>query len=102
MRFRDVNIRHEARADLFEIYDYLASRRSRDFAFGYIGRIEKVCESLIEFPHRGVPRTDLGAALRSLNFEGRAVIVYHLVGETVEIVRILHAGRNVSADLFDQ
>jgi plasmid stabilization system protein ParE len=28
--------------------------------------------------------------------------VYHLVGETVEIVRILHAGRNVTADLFDQ
>lgn len=83
-----------AEADLASIYDWLAGVSSPDRAFGYVGRIQAACRSLTDFPHRGSPRDELEPGLRSIPFERRAAIYYRVAGETVEIVRILHAGRD--------
>ncbi len=101
MTRRDLFIRLEARSDLFEIYEYLAARAGHEFGIRYVERIEKACEGLTEFPAKGKPRSDLGDDLRSLNFEGRAVVVYIIEDRTIEIVRIFHAGRDFGPETFE-
>jgi toxin ParE1/3/4 len=47
--------------------------------------------------HGGRPRDDLGPGLRSVPFERRAVIIYRVLGEAVEIVNIFHGRRDYAA-----
>jgi toxin ParE1/3/4 len=63
----------------------------------YVERIRERCRRITILPHAGRPRDDLAPGLRTIPFERRAVIVYRIVGETVEITSIFHGGRDYAA-----
>jgi toxin ParE1/3/4 len=83
-----------ADADLDRIYHWLAPRSGAAIAFTYVGRIEAACQRLTDFPQRGSPHDELEPGLRSIPFERRATIYYRATDSTVEIVHILHRGRD--------
>lgn len=91
---RRVSFRPAARADLFQLYRYIAAQSGRRIAGAYIARIESACLGLAEFPERGTRRDDLAPGLRTTGFERRATIAFRIVAEEVEIVRILYGGRD--------
>lgn len=68
----------------------------------YIERLTEMCHSLSGFAMRGKLRNDLAEDVRTLVFEGRATIAYRVEQDRVRIIRVIHAGRNVTSDLFDQ
>ena len=80
--------------DLRSIFDYI-SIDSPYYAGIQIDRIVNRTEQLIEFPQSGrvVPEFN-NESLREL-IEGNYRIVYQLVNETVEIVRIHHAAKKI-------
>lgn len=90
-----VKVRRAALADLTAIYDWIADQGSAETARAYRGRLLKACASLVDFPRRGSMRDDLAPGVRTISFEGRAVIAYLVAGDTVDILRILHHGRDV-------
>lgn len=90
-----------ARDDLIAIYDYVADNAGPDTAMGYVGRIEQACYALATFPERGTRRDEWSPGVRTIGFERRATIVFRVRDGSVEIVRVLAAGRNVEAHLRD-
>ena len=72
-----------ARADLIDLYDYIAERASPDIARTYLDRIEAFCSDLRTLPERGVDRRDLGQGIRTQALERRVLIVYQVVAERV-------------------
>ena len=75
-----------ARAQLFDLYEYIAAETGRDRAGGFIDRIEAGCLSLGTFPEMGRKAEDLGPDLRLHPFERRAMIVYRATSEAVEVL----------------
>ena len=86
-----------ARAQLFDLYEYIAAETGRDRAGGNIDRIEASCLSLSSFPEMGRKAEDLGTNLRLHPFERRAVIIYRVTPEAVEILGIYYGGRDLAA-----
>jgi toxin ParE1/3/4 len=84
-----------AKADLENIYDWIADRVDPRTAFDYVLRLQAACERLPSFPRRGTPRGDLAPGLRTIAFERRAIIVYREEGARLRIVRIVHRGRDL-------
>ena len=91
---RKLGYRPAARADLADIFAWVAERAGPEIALGYVERIRDTCRGLCDFPFRGSPRDDLAPGLRTVSFERRAVITYLVELEAVRIVRILHHGRD--------
>ena len=86
-----------ARAQLFDLYEYIAAETGRDRAGGFIDRIEASCLSLGTFPEMGRKAEDLGTDLRLHPFERRAMIVYRVTPETVEVFGVYYGGRDLAA-----
>ena len=86
-----------ARADLDEIFAWVADRGGVKVALAYTSRIERFCQKMILFPQRGTARDDLGKDLRTVGFERRATIAFTVKGEDVIILRILYAGRSLDS-----
>src|SRR5687768_4624241 len=89
-----VRFRPQARADLFALYDFVATESGDVVAGAYITRIEAACLSLATFPQRGARRDDLAPGLRTIGFERRALIAFGVKGSSVTIMRILYGGRD--------
>jgi toxin ParE1/3/4 len=96
---REVVFSPEAKADLFELYDYIAERSGRARALGYVDRIEKYCLGFAHAGERGTKRDDLRPDLRVVGFERRVTIAFHVDRDTVTIDRILYGGRDVGRAL---
>jgi toxin ParE1/3/4 len=79
--------------DLKDIYDYIADD-SLDAAARFLKRLQNRWLSLAIHPGIGRKRDDLQRHLRSAT-EGDYVIFYRRKGEGIELVRILHARRNI-------
>jgi toxin ParE1/3/4 len=94
MEKRDVRILPSAAADLTGLYDYIANEAGTGAAAGYIQRIEAACRSLETVPHRGTARDDIRPGLRTMGFERRATIVFHVGADEVTIVRVFCGGRD--------
>jgi len=90
-----------ARADLDDIFAWIADHAGLEVALAYASRIEHFCRKMTPFPQRGTARNDLRPGLRTVGFERRATIAFTVKGEDVIVLRILYAGR--SLDLaFDE
>ena len=98
MKSRKVVFRPSAEADLNELYDYLSERAGPDRAIAYIGRIERACDALRDFPKRGSSRDDLAPRIRLIGFERRASIAFLVEPECVRIVRIFYGGRDIEGN----
>jgi toxin ParE1/3/4 len=91
----EVRFSQDATDDLFEIWLHIARDSGADRADAVEGRLRASCLKLSHFPGRGSAHDELEPGLRSIPFERRASIYYRVAGESVEIVRIRYAGRDV-------
>lgn len=82
-----------AERDLVDIGNFIA-RDNPTNAAQFIERLEEHCELLAAHPLMGRVRDALVPGLRSLSF-GRYVIFYRALDDGVEIVRVLHAARDL-------
>lgn len=90
-----VVLRASALDDLRSIFEWLERETGADFARDYVRRIRDSCQELQDFPNRGRLRADLAPGLRTILFERRAIIAYTVNAREVQIVRILHRGRDI-------
>lgn len=81
-----------AAQDLANIYRYIAQDNVAA-ADKHRQRLEKRWMALLDHPRMGTKRGDLLPDLRSLT-EGNYVIFYRIVGDAIQIARILHASQD--------
>lgn len=93
-----VSFHRLARKDLFDLYDYVEGQSGTKTAGDYLERIEALCGRLSALPERGKDRSDLGAGIRTVALERRVLVVYRTAANEVEILRVLYAGRDFTAD----
>lgn len=60
----------------------------------YVDAIVASCETLADFPDRGVSHTDLGQGLRTTYYRGRTVIAYRTREEEVAILGVYYGGQD--------
>ncbi len=82
-----------ARLDLLDIWRHVAVD-DPDAADRLLDALDARCARLAEHPHLGPSRDDIRLGLRYL-VEGEYLILYRIVDEGVEIVRVVHARRNL-------
>ncbi|MGH6858136.1 MAG: type II toxin-antitoxin system RelE/ParE family toxin [Methylocella sp.] len=87
---------HKARADLDDIYDFIAADNPVR-AETYIEEIEAACEGLCEMPMLGVARPDLGPNLRILTLWRRIVIAYTVTPGRIDVLRVFSGGQDYEA-----
>jgi toxin ParE1/3/4 len=83
----------KAAADLETIQDYIARDRP-GASLDWVNALEERCVRVAQNPGWGRPREYLRPDLRSLPF-GRYLISYRQTTPGVEIVRVLHAARDL-------
>ena len=84
-----------ANEDLLDIWRYIA-QNNIEAADRLLDKINTKCQLLADSPRAGVRRDDLAPGLLCL-LEGKYLIFYRIIDETVEILRILHGARNLKA-----
>jgi len=87
--------RPRVESDLLEIWDYIADD-SEARADAFIDTIDKKFQTLARKPTIGRLRDELTKDLRSFPL-GRYIIFYLPLTDGVEIVRVLHAARDLDA-----
>ena len=92
MRYR---ITPRAALDLEEITDYLAALNPRA-AQQLVEDLRKAWRKLQSFPYLGSRRLDIAPDLRQ-KVVGNYVSLYRVTGNNIEIVRIFHGSRNITA-----
>ena len=94
----ELRYRPAALSDLEDIFrSVLRVSASAITARRYITRIRERCRRITLLPLAGRAREDLAPGLRTVPFERRVVIVYRVVGQTVEITNVFHGGRDYAA-----
>lgn len=86
-----------AETQLFELYAYIAAEAGRARAGAFLGRLRASCLGLGTFPQMGRPAPEFGEGHRLHGVERRAVIVYVVLAEHVEIRGVYYGGRDLSA-----
>jgi toxin ParE1/3/4 len=81
-----------ARADLSEIFDYIA-RDKPIAAVRWIDTIEAKCDLIATSPNFGDRRPEFGADIRS-SVVGRYVIFYRPIDDGIEVVRVIAGDRD--------
>lgn len=94
MRYK-IRFAASARADLLQIYRYIASRSGPLVARGYVDRIRAYCHGFADAPERGERRDDVTPGTRVVGFERRVTIAFHIDGDLVFFDRILYGGRTL-------
>ena len=84
----------QALVQLEELYDFIADSGSPGNAATFTEAIVSFCESLADFPYRGVSRDDLRPGLRTIGYRKRVVVAYAVLNETVAIIGIFYGGRD--------
>lgn len=87
-----------AEADLEQIWRYTAETRNADQADQYVRRIHGSCIELATGRRKGRSLADIRAGYQKLSI-GSHFIVYRIVGETIDVVRILHQRMDIGARL---
>ncbi|MBO8092414.1 MAG: type II toxin-antitoxin system RelE/ParE family toxin [Prosthecochloris sp.] len=93
-----ITLRPLAVEDLAEIWDYIAED-SPNRADSFIDSFDSKFRELSELPHIGRPRPEVLSGLFSYPFR-RYIIFYLIISGGIEIVRVLHAARDID-DQFD-
>ena len=95
---RRVELSDEAEDDFRSLLAYTAANfrtEQRDF---YADRLVEIMQELLKYPQIGSARDDVAAGIRSRRAD-QHVIFYRVSKHSIQIVRILHAKRNLSAEL---
>lgn len=84
-----------AEADLRAIYRYIAVDNPKA-AEATARRIVTASERLADHPQLGAARPELGAGIRSI-VSDRYLLLYRIGADAIEVVRIVHAARDLGA-----
>ena len=87
----------QAEADLLNIWFHIAEH-DISAADRLLDRVERRCTTLAQRPRLGAARPEIAPDAHSL-VEGRYLILYRIVGQVIEIVRVVHGARDL-ATLF--
>ena len=87
-----------ARADLESIWLYTAERWSPDQADRYHNLLIDGIASLLRNPYRGLAADRIRRGYRRLNSRSHAIF-YRISGDTIEVIRILHASMDFGRHL---
>ncbi|OAM77476.1 type II toxin-antitoxin system RelE/ParE family toxin [Devosia elaeis] len=87
-----------ARADRLDIWLHIAADNI-SAADRLTDRLDEIVHRLSEFPEAGPSRPELGAGIRLYPVDN-FLIFYRVAGDAIEIVRILHAARDITPDLL--
>jgi toxin ParE1/3/4 len=85
--------------DMDSIWRYVADQTGPRAADRLEDRLHRTMERLAEAPGIGHERTDLAGESLRIHPLFRFLIIYRCVAEHIEIVRVLHGGRDVGAIL---
>ena len=88
-------ITKQADADLDEAWEYLA-RRNEAAADRLLDQVLERAPLHAQFPLMGRPRDDLVPGLRSFVVSSY-VIFYRPIGDTIEVLRVLHGSRDIES-----
>ncbi len=91
--------RPQAREDLIEIWLYIADD-NETAATTFIERIDRTIEMLANAPKSGRERPELGEGLRSFPV-GNYIIFYVEASYGVDVVRVMHARRDIAIEDMD-
>ncbi|MEG3087964.1 type II toxin-antitoxin system RelE/ParE family toxin [Sphingomonas sp. PB4P5] len=80
-------------ADLDEIWEYIFAQNAAA-ADRVLGRIIAATDRLIDYPYSGQIRDEIGATARGISVPPY-VVLYRVVGNVVEVVRVMHTARNL-------
>jgi toxin ParE1/3/4 len=84
-----------ANLDLVEIALNIA-KENPSAADRWLDRFDAKCKTLAQMPELGRERPDLAPGLKGLPF-GNYIIFYRLIPEGIQVVRILHGARDITA-----
>lgn len=99
MKQRPVLFSAHAKADLAQLYDWIAERAGTRIADGYLDRLETYCSGLEFASERGRRRDDIRRGLRVVGFERRIAIAFVVESEQVVVLRIHYGGRSIEESL---
>jgi toxin ParE1/3/4 len=88
-----INRRKRAKTDVDSIWAYIAADNGKA-AEELLDRFGKAFEMLVQNPHAGRPRPDLGHELRSFAV-ANYIIFYVLQSGGIEIVRVIHSRQDI-------
>ncbi len=94
-------IRERADQDIDEQLIYLA-RQSHRIAERFLDAVERTFQILAESPERGFVWNSDGMRVWSVRGFENWLIFYHLIDDGIEIIRLLHGARDVTALLEDE
>ncbi len=94
----EVTLTQQAREDLIAIWAYVADDNP-SAADRVLDILDARMMRLAEHPLLGSARPDIAPGLRYL-VSGNYLVLYRVMGESVEVVRVLHGARNLKA-LFE-
>lgn len=102
MKSLPVRWNKRGRRDLNKIIDHIeAASGSTRIALRYLDRLEARCQRIGDAPRSGRPRDDLAPGLRTVSFEGSALICYVIADDTVWITNVFRRGRDIDAFFRD-
>ncbi len=89
----NIRISDLAQIDLLDIWDFLSGQNIL-MADRFLDTITLQFEKFLTFPEMGRRREEFGREYRSF-VVGDYVIFYRILGETIEISRVLYGSRNL-------
>ena len=95
-----IRVRPRARADMLDIWNYIAAESERS-AEKVLLRIGEVYQILASQPQAGRRRPELAEDLRSFPV-GTYVVFYEIGDRSVDIVRVLSGYRDITEDLMSE
>jgi toxin ParE1/3/4 len=91
----EVTISNQARQDLIAIWEYIADDNPSS-ADRLLDMLDARINRLADHPHLGHARPDIARDLRYLVCDSNLVL-YRVLADAVEVVRVIHGARNLSA-----
>jgi toxin ParE1/3/4 len=92
-----LRFRPRANQDLKRIYLFIADFAGPASARRIVAGIEAYCRTLLTYPNRGAPHSELGPGLRTVPL-GKAVVAYRVENRDVIIVRVRYGGQQLQPE----
>lgn len=84
----------EADHDLEDIFDYTTASFGAEQAVKYLSELEDLFENLCLYPKSGRHREEIRKELYSIS-KNNHIVFYRITKESIRIVRVLHASRDI-------
>lgn len=102
MSARDVELRSttQSEQDYADILLYSVRTWGKGQAMIYRHALDRAIDTLLEYPHIGVARSDIGPDYRALQVRHH-VLYYRVIDNIVHLMRILHERQDLAGQFDD-